>query len=708
MGGARGGVGAWRLIVHGHAVGRLTAPWVSLQKSTFRLRKPRASLAEITKDRPAQGSGLGVGCSPGLSDLPAPRCAPVRVRFPPLRADGIPSRARIGALFAMGVLAHLMTQGVAAATRVRLEFIEAGFHGDTVAGTVVLRESSTGDPIPGQTVFAKLDSGNRDATQWMPFGTDEHGKAHITIPRLYRKDGTPYDTSRFFAEFNIRRDGGLTDVDPNFTSARVDRTIPTASGAPPRAGVEGPKVGDATVPPDEICIGRDLQFISLSYSADAPVPDPNYGIDDWYWTIRDPTGTTTRDNGPATFFRTRVAGVHELQLIVWDLHGRVGSTTRTFIVQDGTYISQEFVRGFGSCPANATGPRPPTRFGTEFANGHVEVQCVQGNPVTACYDFVVRWHEPNGAVKIIGLCTFPRGENSLVIQADTCTRRIVHVRWLNAEGHYRTRTGCVDDANGNGRYDGNSYNYFPETGRFRLDRLYKPFLTTRTDCEGHPWPLPVPWKEIGPWQYAAQQEWPAAAANQEELLRRLGDPDLCPIEDSQPSSYALFFGKAARGPGTAELRIAGRLLTVPLEGGESPAEVARRLSAAANADDALRALGVGSEVNAQDDAGVASLEVLGAAESELAVSVTGPAGPGLNALTPEEIPILSTTARTPTSVTLTWPRGRIPFVLEAGTVTAAGIEWRTTTLSVISDSGTNYAHVPSIAEPQLFRLGVAP
>ncbi|MCC6235329.1 MAG: hypothetical protein IT580_22005, partial [Verrucomicrobiales bacterium] len=417
----------------------------------------------------------------------------------------LPSRAHLAVILGMGVLILGTVQGWAAATRVNLEFIEASFFGDIMAGTVVLRESSTGDPIPGQAVFAKLDSGNRDATEWMPFATDEQGQAHITIGRLYRKDGTAYETSKFFAEFNIRRSGGLTVVDPSFTSAHVDRTIPSSSGASPRAEVAGPMIGGVTVPPDEICLGRELRFVSLSYAADAPVPEPNAGIDDWYWTLSDPTGAKTRGNGPAIFFRTTVAGIHELQLVVWDLHGRVGSTTRTFVVGEGSFITQEFVREFGACPAIATGPGPSKKFGTEFANGHVEVQCVQGNPATQCYDFVVRWHESDGTQKVIGLCTFPLGQNSLIIQADTCTRRIIHVRWLNAEGHYRDRTRCAHDANGNGVYDGNSYHYFPETGQFRLDRLYKVFRTTWTDCAGHPVPHPVPWKEIGAWRYRAQQ-----------------------------------------------------------------------------------------------------------------------------------------------------------------------------------------------------------
>ena len=96
----------------------------------------------------------------------------------------------------------------------------------------------------------------------------------------------------------------------------------------------------AIISPFGSCIspGQTLRIESLSHLANPPSTTPNHGIEDWFWTVRNPSGAITANNGPAMFFRPNLAGSHEVRLIIWDLYGWVAGTSASFQVENRTLI----------------------------------------------------------------------------------------------------------------------------------------------------------------------------------------------------------------------------------------------------------------------------------------------------------------------------------------------------------------------------------
>jgi hypothetical protein len=228
----------------------------------------------------------------------------------------------------------LLPSARAATTAVNLELVDAQFFGGYVAGTIYLRESSTGLPVVDKQVAIMLSTDNRDASGWVHFRTTTNGAVHVFMPRLWNTQKHEFYTNcQFDAEFNIKRlsSDPTRELYPEYGYNSVHQTMPYVSSGSPIALMSAPIQNGVSVPSNSVQHNIAVRFESLSYASDSASNAPNYHIDDWYWTITSASSITT-DNGPAINFMPTQTGLHTNQLVVWDYKGRVGALTNTFMV----------------------------------------------------------------------------------------------------------------------------------------------------------------------------------------------------------------------------------------------------------------------------------------------------------------------------------------------------------------------------------------
>jgi hypothetical protein len=445
--------------------------------------------------------------------------------------------------------------------------LNADFSGDLVTGTAILRDSATGEPLAGATVYVAVRSTPRDGSDWMGFAVDDRGAAHIVMARLRDRDGNLFSTATVYAEYNTRRQPGWP-YNPDYQPVRTDQFVPGGAGDPPTVAIVA-IVAFQEVAGSCLSAGDSVRFIA---NANDPDSLPGRGIEEHYWTITIP-GDVIHRTGSSVALDQLQEGSYIVQVVVWDKDGLGTRAVRQFEVRRSQ--TRPF-SGWPPCHAvrqTAQGPSGP--------NGHIEIECVPP-------DFQVRWHPADGSSpRFIGQCIWTHGYNYASYTVNACTGDIEAFEWRNEEGYKYGGTRVSDD-NCDGLYQADVYRFSP------IDNS----LYIHIDYYTYPVPL-LPFLHY----FSKRTELPEIQApftlGELQLARaRLGpcrcDGSSCTGASGHGETHLMLHGETV--PGRLQMRLGETTLDIPTVQSSDLAAIGQSIVSAINANAQLQAQGIVARV----------------------------------------------------------------------------------------------------------------